>query len=161
MDFNKNKAVQGMKIVFFCAVSFFLVVLQTTWLPIAEISLPLVFCICLSLKQDDAVALAVSSLCGLMLDLACGRRMGYDGLLFAYISAGCIFLKYRFFCRRWWVKMALVYVIVFVYVFCTVGIRWMWFGIWSAGNLLTCPIYHAAITPVADLLTGRSRQNAH
>lgn len=111
---TRKKAAQGITFVITCAVLFFLAVLQTTWVEkIALFSgvpqLPLVFLICLSVKKEPVFSILSGMVCGMWLDLACGRQIGFDCLLYTYISAGCVWLKTHFFFRGIKISMSLVF----------------------------------------------------
>lgn len=157
---------QPCRILSYCSIGpvlFFSVFFQSVAAPYMNImgaipSVPFVLCILLCLKLRAATVLTVGVICGLCSDLLAGRVIGYDCLLYVYISAGCIVLASRVYCRRLLIKIFIVFFASVLYgigVSCT---RALFFGIWSFQGLFTHAIYNTAIAPLLVMLTGRSVQ---
>lgn len=135
---------------------FFLVVIQTTWVHAAAVfhvipDLVLVFCVCLCLKQGGLFAVSVSVLCGFLLDLSSGRQTGYDALLYLYISAGCVWLRGRIFCRSRKMAMLCVFFASVLYAILVFGIHGTFWNRTSFGNAFLHAIlpeasYNALVT---------------
>ncbi len=155
---------QSCRILSFCGIGlllFFSVFFQAAAAPYTEVleatpSVPLVLCVLLSLKLKGGTAITLGLICGVCSDLLSGRTVGYDCLLYVYISAGCVVLASRVYCRSLFIKIAVVCLASLLYgvgVACT---RTLFFGVWSFRGLFSHTIYNAAITPILVLLTGRS-----
>lgn len=100
-----RKIKQGTSFLGYCAAFFLLSVLQTTWIEGFRIFggvpfLPLTLLVCLSLNKNPIFSLGAGAVCGLFLDLAGGEALGFSCLFCTYISAGCVWLKNRFFLRK-------------------------------------------------------------
>ena len=100
-----KKIKQGTGFLGFCVAFFLLSVLQTTWLSSGRIFggapfLPLTLLVCVSLKKSPVFSLCAGAVCGVFLDLAGGEAQGFSCLFCTYISAGCVWLKSRFFFRK-------------------------------------------------------------
>lgn len=115
-----------------------------------------VLCVLLSLKLSGISAITLGLVCGACLDILSGRTVGYDCLLYVYISAGCVILASRMYCRSFPIKIAVVFLASLLYgmgVFCARG---LFFGVWSMHGLFSHALYNTAISPLLILLTGRS-----
>ncbi len=160
------KLKQSCRFLSFCGIGlllFFSVFFQSAAAPYMEImrtspSVPFVLCVLLSLKLRAGHAITLGLICGLCSDLLSGRVVGYDCLLYVYISAGCVMFTSRVYCRTLLIKIAVVCMASLLYGVGVSCIRALFFGVWSFHGLLSHTIYNAAITPLFALLTGRSVQ---
>ena len=152
---------------------FLLIVLQTTWVHAIKIGgvvpdLVLVFCICFSLKQGTILSVCVSVLCGFLQDVCAMGPFFYDALLYLYISAGCVWLSRRIFCRRKSMVIACVFLATLFYGAALYGLQLIALGVWPKGGVAVRSIffgaaYHAIAAPVLYPVAARfaKRRSAH
>jgi len=76
---------------------FFLTVLQTTLIESVSVfhtipSLPTVFLVCFCVQKGDVTAILISAIYGLFLELVSAGTTEHYGILYLYISVGCVYL---------------------------------------------------------------------
>ncbi len=115
-----------------------LIILQTAW-AILPVQLVFVFCVCLCFAQGGFFAVGVSVACGFLVDAASGRVFCSDALCYLYISAGCVWLRGRIFCRKRCVQMLLVFGASMMYFLLAYGLR----GLYETVSILPFFVYRA------------------
>lgn len=118
--------------------AFLLAVAETAWanplgLIVCSPEPLLVFCVCLGLYAPPDLALISGAICGLCFDLARGGA-GLDSLLYLYIAAGCVWLGKRFYFRKSYEGMAVVFLVVWLYSFIMTLINGKFSPVFSLGN---------------------------
>lgn len=108
----------------------------------------LVLCICQSLYQPPVFAVTTGTVCGLWMDFAKGMPFGLDCLLYTCISAGCIWLKKRFYFRKVYQVMLLVFCGVLLYGAAASWLYGRTRGVCSVSLLWGNAVYSMLIVPL-------------
>lgn len=155
---TQTKIVWAAKLFLFSAFAFFLAAAETAWVDgirvFGAVPMPtLTFSICLSLFTPSVFGLVLSVICGLWMDFAKGFPLGFDCLLYVFLSVGCIGMKHQFYFRKIYQVMVAVFIGVLVYgalASVTNGLlcgMFSWRLLWknAAYSALTVPIIYGFI----------------
>ena len=150
---RSRKTKQGMSFLGYCAAFFLLSVLQTTWLSGFCIFggvpfLPLMLLVCVGLNKPPVFSLCAGCVCGMFLDFAGGEALGFSCLFCTYISAGCAWLKSRFFFRKIYQVCFCVFGCVLLYGFAATIFYGTQRGGFSFSTVLPNALLSGIATPI-------------